>query len=108
MAARYLTYSTVTVLHAVASGVPYGFQIIDTTGLPSGTVYPALGRLERDGFVRSAWEDAQTAQDDKRPRRRYYRITAQGERALEESLRRYRALKRVRSLTTSIPGHARG
>ena len=47
-----------SVLQAIADGVEYGFDVIDRTGLPSGTVYPALSRLERDGYVRSAWEDA--------------------------------------------------
>jgi PadR family transcriptional regulator, regulatory protein PadR len=108
MARRHLSYSTVTVLHAVASGVPYGFQIIDTTDLPSGTVYPALSRLERDGFVRSTWEDAGIAQVEKRPRRRYYRVTAHGERVLAESLRRFRALKPLRVLAPALPGSIRG
>ena len=48
-------------LQAIADGYQYGFDIIDQTGLPSGTVYPALGRLERDGFVKSAWEDEDDA-----------------------------------------------
>jgi DNA-binding PadR family transcriptional regulator len=95
MATRILSFPAVSVLHAVASGVPYGFQIIDQTGLTSGTVYTALGRLERDGYVTSRWEDARTAHHEKRPPRRYYSITAPGERALEEAIRRYRALRPV-------------
>ena len=58
---RRLSLTTVGVLQAVASGFEYGFDVIDATGLPSGTVYPALGRLERDGYVRSAWEDEAAA-----------------------------------------------
>jgi PadR family transcriptional regulator PadR len=89
---RRLSVAAVSVLQAVADGVVYGFDIIDTTGLPSGTVYPALSRLERDGFVRSAWEDEQRARDDGRPARRNYRITAPGSRALAEALAYYRSL----------------
>lgn len=94
---RPLSFPAVSVLHAVASGVPYGFQIIDHTGLTSGTVYTSLGRLERDGYLRSRWEDATVAHQAKRPPRRYYTITAEGERVLGDSLRRYRALHPVRA-----------
>ena len=89
---RRLSVPAVSVLQAIANGFEYGFDVIDNTGLPSGTVYPALSRLERDGFVRSAWEDERQAHRDGRPARRYYRITAQGARTLEESLAYYRTL----------------
>ena len=70
------------VLQALARGVEYGFDICTETALPSGTVYPALSRFERDGHVRSSWEDAGKAHREGRPPRRYYRITAEGRRAL--------------------------
>ena len=89
---RRLSVTAVSVLQAIASGFEYGFDIIDHTSLPSGTVYPALSRLERDGYVRSAWEDEQRAHRDGRPARRYYRITAHGVRALEDALVYYRTL----------------
>lgn len=84
--------TAVTVLQAVANGHGYGFGIIDATGLPSGTVYPALSRLERDAYVRSAWEDDRHAHRDGRPARRYYRVTASGVAALEQAVAYYRAL----------------
>ena len=93
--ARPLSFAAISVLHAVASGASYGFEVIDATGLASGTVYPALGRLQRDGLVASSWEDASIAQEDKRPPRRYYRLTAPGARLLNEELGRYRALKPI-------------
>jgi PadR family transcriptional regulator len=71
------------VLQAIADGAEYGFDIIDATGLASGTVYPALSRHERDGYVRSSWEDPVKAHRERRPPRRYYRITAEGRRAIE-------------------------
>jgi PadR family transcriptional regulator len=89
---RRLSVTAVSVLQAVATGFEYGFDIIDHTGLPSGTVYPALSRLERDGYVRSSWEDERRAHRDGRPARRYYRVTAPGVRALGESMAYYRAL----------------
>ena len=105
---KLLSFSATTVLHAIASGSPYGFDIIDATGLPGGTVYPALTRMERDGLLVSDWEDAETARADKRPPRRYYRITAEGVRALNASLERYRALKPVRGLRGVRPARLRG
>jgi DNA-binding PadR family transcriptional regulator len=87
-----LGFATVQVLHAIASGSAYGFDVCDLTSLPSGTVYPALSRLEQAGLVRSRWERADIAQREKRPPRRYYEITAQGVTALDTSLERYRAL----------------
>jgi PadR family transcriptional regulator len=89
---RRLAISTLTVLQAIGNGFEYGFDIIDSTGLPSGTVYPALSRLERDDYVRSAWEDDGHARRLGRPARRYYRITAPGTRALDDALAYYRAI----------------
>jgi PadR family transcriptional regulator PadR len=89
---RRLSITTTSVLHAIGNGYEYGFDVIDATGLPSGTVYPALSRLERDGYVRSAWEDEAAAHGEGRPARRYYRLTAAGVRALGEALKYYRSL----------------
>ena len=89
---RKLSITTVSVLQAIANGYQYGFDVIDHTGLPSGTVYPALSRLERDGFLKSAWEDERAAHDEGRPARRYYKLTAPGVKALAEAGAYYRAL----------------
>ena len=88
---RRLSITGVCVLQAIADGFQYGFDIIDQTGLPSGTVYPALGRLERDGLVKSAWENDQDAHAEGRPARRYYEITAAGNRALNAARERLTA-----------------
>lgn len=89
---RRLSITAVCVLQAVAGGYQYGFDIIDQTGLPSGTVYPALGRLERDGLVKSAWENEHEAHAEGRPARRYYKLTAAGVKALSASASFYRSL----------------
>ena len=89
---RPLTVAATAVLKAVADGVRYGFDIMDSTTLASGTVYPILGRLERAGYVRSRWERAASAQKDKRPPRRYYEITGTGVKALALSIEHYRTL----------------
>jgi len=89
---RPLSLSAVAVLDAIARRIRHGFDIMDTTGLPSGTVYPILGRLERDGYVRSQWEAQTTAWREKRPPRRYYEVTASGAKALAHSIHHYRTL----------------
>jgi PadR family transcriptional regulator PadR len=100
---RRLSISAVCVLQAIANGFQYGFDVIDQTRLPSGTVYPALARLERDGLVKSAWENEQDAHAEGRPARRYYKLTAHGVKALNASAAFYRSL-----LPAGKPGTARG
>jgi PadR family transcriptional regulator len=95
MARFTLTHTLTAVLQAVAAGSRYGFDIIDRTELPSGTVYPALSRLEDEGYLTSHWEDQRIAQREKRPPRKYYALTARGERVLETVLREYRAFERA-------------
>ena len=87
-----VTFPTALVLEALSAGHHHGFDIIDATGLPSGTVYPILRRLEDEGFVRSRWEGPAQAQREKRPPRRYYEVQAAGERWLRSARERFRVL----------------
>lgn len=50
-----------------------------------GTLYKALGRMETAGLLESRWEDPELAVREGRPRRRLYRVTGLGERALHEA-----------------------
>jgi DNA-binding PadR family transcriptional regulator len=86
----------VAVLHAVASGHAFGFDILDATGLTSGTVYPTLDRLEELGLLRSEWEDGAAARREGRPARRYFALTAPGARTLAAGLERYKVFRPVR------------
>ncbi len=52
-----------------------------------GTLYRALDRLAEGGLVAAEWEDPQIAADEGRPRRKLYRVTLDGERALQAALR---------------------
>ncbi len=92
---RSLSITAMAVLKAIAAGYRYGFDIMDVTGLPSGTVYPALSRLERDGLLTFSWERPEIAHDEKRPPRKYYEVTRVGEEALAESLKRLDALQHI-------------
>ena len=43
-----LSHSAALILKALSLGYCFGLDVMEATGLPSGTVYPALRRLERD------------------------------------------------------------
>jgi DNA-binding PadR family transcriptional regulator len=90
-----LTYPTTLVLQALANGFHYGFDVIDATALPSGTVYPILRRLEREGLVSARWEKAEIAHREQRPPRRYYELAAAGAALLETALARYRVPRAI-------------
>jgi DNA-binding PadR family transcriptional regulator len=84
------TYPTTLVLQALAGGSCHGFDVIDATGLASGTVYPILRRLEREKLVSARWENVEIAHEEQRPPRRYYELTAAGQEVLETARERYR------------------
>ncbi|HYS28455.1 MAG TPA: PadR family transcriptional regulator [Candidatus Limnocylindria bacterium] len=61
----------------------YAFELIEglaSTGMltSEGTIYPLLSRLRRDGLVDTEWRESSDG-----PPRRYYRLTADGKRALK-------------------------
>jgi DNA-binding PadR family transcriptional regulator len=88
-----MTYQTALVLEALAAGRHHGFDIMDATDLPSGTVYPILRRIEEEGLVRARWEREGTARREQRPPRRYYELTAAGIARLGEARARFRAME---------------
>jgi PadR family transcriptional regulator PadR len=77
-------------------GTAHGYALItslrESSGgafdLPEGTVYPALHRLERDGFVSSEWQDVSPR------RRRVYRLTHRGAEALVTKKLEWQAFSR--------------
>jgi DNA-binding PadR family transcriptional regulator len=90
-----LSYTALFVLQALAQGYRFGFDIMDATSLPSGTVYPALRRLEAMGLVESSWEEDEKARKASRPRRRNYQLTRAGREQLAEAEARYRAVSKL-------------
>ena len=86
---RSLGYATIAILRAIVDGASYGLDVMERTGLPSGTVYPTLSRLDKRGYVQARWENEAVAREEGRPRRRYYRLTGAGEAALAEAVREY-------------------
>lgn len=90
-----LSHTAALILQAVDAGFVYGFSIMEMTGLPSGTVYPAMRRLERDDLIRSHWERQSIADAEQRPPRKYYKITTAGKGTLEVTRKRYPLLKKL-------------
>jgi DNA-binding PadR family transcriptional regulator len=83
-----LSHSGLLVLRACLDKAPgrvYGYEIMQATGLASGTLYPLLMRFEQAGWLGSSWEEADPLVEG-RPRRRLYRLTGAGQAALHEHL----------------------
>ena len=80
-------------LGLIAQREMYGYELVAElrrqtdaiVDLPEGTVYPALRRLERQGLITGRWVEMPDA-----PRRRYYALTRDGERALASGRRDWR------------------
>lgn len=94
MTVQRMTKSTELVLKMLLkSDTPvWGLLLCKKTGLPSGTIYPMLSRLEGYGWVVASWDDATTSG----PRRRLYSITADGRLAAQAALSEVR--QRVRTV----------
>ncbi|WP_158944699.1 PadR family transcriptional regulator [Granulicella sp. S190] len=90
-----LSHTAAMILQAVNAGYVYGFSVMEMTGLPSGTVYPAMRRLERDELIRSSWEQQAIADAGQRPPRKYYKLTRSGKLTLEASRKRYPLLAKL-------------
>ena len=90
-----LSHTAAMILQAISAGCVYGFNIMEMTGLPSGTVYPAMRRLERDELISSRWERQSIADAEQRPARKYYKLTPAGRGILESSRKRYPLLERM-------------
>ena len=90
-----LSHTAAMILQSISAGYVYGFSLMEVTGLPSGTVYPAMRRLERDELIRSQWEQQSIADAEQRPPRKYYKLTRAGKLTLESSRKRYPLLVKL-------------
>lgn len=74
------------ILSLLERGPKYGFQLVhsiqilsdEALVLPNSKLYPLLHSLEADQLVESFWEPSESGPD-----RKYYRLTAKGEEALD-------------------------
>ena len=76
-----LTQTTLRVLQAFMDDVATeqsGTDIWEKTKIGSGSRYPIMARLEDAGWLTSRWEEL-NPEEAGRPRRRYYRLTMNGQ-----------------------------
>ena len=95
---------TLAILRAIRDGRVYGADILDATGLGGGTIYKTLSRLERRAWIVGTGGDPEVAEAEKRPRRRFYRLTPQGEVATAEA--QIRAQELVGTAASDAPSRA--
>jgi PadR family transcriptional regulator, regulatory protein PadR len=88
-----LSHTSALILQSIGTAHHYGFGVMEVTGLPSGTVYPALRRLERDRLIVSHWEELPAS--PQRPARRYYKLTPAGATVLQEVQQRYPLIRHL-------------
>ena len=59
----------------------------DVVQIPQGSLYPALHRLERRGWITASWDVSENNR-----RAKYYRLTASGKKHLEKETGGWRVL----------------
>ena len=72
----------------------YGLQVVRATGLPAGSAYAILSRLEKEGLLSSRWEVLE-GDETGRPPRRYYRLSGDGRRVAQHETARERDALRL-------------
>ncbi|GAC1453779.1 MAG: hypothetical protein PVSMB4_14440 [Ktedonobacterales bacterium] len=90
-----LTPAVFYILLVLATSEKHGYEIMkqvqqDSQGqikMGTGTLYGSLKRMLADGLIEEAGERPDPALDDER--RRYYRLSERGQRALAAELQRY-------------------
>ena len=82
--AARISHTSALILQTIRSGYVYGFDIMDVTGLPSGTIYPALRRLEKESLVSGDWEDSKIALAPGPPATPLLQAYAPGQRCADE------------------------
>ena len=83
------------ILFALAGGDKHGYEIAKQVGedsmgrvaMGTGTLYGSIKRMLADALIEESGHRPAPELDDER--RRYYRLTEQGRRALEAELQRY-------------------
>jgi len=86
------------VLSILSYGENYGYQIIkEVERLSEGELswtdamlYPVLNRMEKEGLISSQWVKTEAGR-----KRKYYRITAEGEKSLEKERKQWLNVNRV-------------
>ena len=81
------TLATLGPQHAYAIATRVQQVSEDLLNLNQGTLYPALVRLEQQGWIKGVWDKTENGREAK-----YYSITRAGQKALSDETRRWRRL----------------
>jgi PadR family transcriptional regulator, regulatory protein PadR len=82
------THSLIKVIDALLNDPTeqhWGYELSRQSGIRSGVLYPILRRMLEQGWLEDGWEEAGAA-SRKRPPRRYYKLTGEGEQRMREIL----------------------
>lgn len=98
--------TSLLVLSVLAKEPSYGYRVIKRVNEEAdgkfvwqeGTLYPVLHKLEKEGLVRTQWQEAETGR-----RRRYYYITAKGREALVERKRQWNDFHLIINRLAEVP-----
>jgi DNA-binding PadR family transcriptional regulator len=82
----------VLILGVLRRGSSYGYDIVRQVNEQAGgaftwqegTIYPVLHKLERDGLIRSRWQETDSGR-----RRKYYALTQSGQTALNDGVKQW-------------------
>lgn len=99
------------ILGCLSRGRHYGYSLVRTIAgeseleLTEGTIYPILGRLAKEGLVRSEWVESSQG-----PPRKYYTLTPKGEEAFHVLDGEFRKLAAIvaNSRTAAVPDERDG
>ena len=86
------------VLEVISGGATYGYEIARAIEASSrgelltqeGTLYPALHRLEKRGYLKAAWKDSPEGR-----RRKHYALTGEGRKYLEAARAEWKSFSAV-------------
>ena len=86
------------ILSLLAQGESYGYALIqevkrlsgDRIAWTDGMLYPVLHRMEREGWIKSRWGEAETGR-----KRKYYSLKPGGRKALKEQREQWATVSKV-------------
>ncbi len=86
---------TLILLSTLLEGDKYGYEITkeiseltnDEIQLKEGSLYPALHKLEKEGFAEGYWQH----QESGKPGRKYYKITEKGKVTVEDERKKWKS-----------------
>ena len=98
--------TSILVLGILAKDPSYGYEVVKRVNQEAenlfewqeGTIYPVLHKLEKEGLLRTEWQEANTGR-----RRKYYYITDQGREALQSQSAQWQSFNSLLHRVVEMP-----